>query len=94
MKFFLKLLLAVWMIGWIPVGGSPVWAADDVPLMSIEELKALLGDSRVVIVDVRQERAWQSSTFKIEGAIRQDPGKFEEWDDALPEDKTIVLYCS
>lgn len=94
MKLILKLLLVIWVVGWILVGGASVWAASEVPRISKEELRALLDNSQVVIIDVRQARDWQSSEYKIRGAIRHEPNEFDIWADDYPKDKTLVLYCA
>jgi len=65
-----------------------------VPRMSKEELKGMMGSPDLFLLDVRQGRDWEGSEFKIKGAERRDPGKFNEWKDQLPKDKTIVLYCA
>ena len=94
MKIMLKLLLVIWGVAWGLAGAASVWAADDVPRISINDLKALLGDPQVVIIDVRQARDWQSSEYKIQGAIRQEPSEFDTWADEYPKNKTLVLYCA
>lgn len=68
--------------------------AADAPRMTMETLKGMLGDPNLVIVDVRQGRDWDASEFKIKGAVRNDPAKFDSWKDTYPKDKTIVLYCA
>jgi len=41
------------------------------------------------------EREWEESKAKIQGAIREDPGKeIESWAKKYPEDQTLILYCS
>ena len=39
-------------------------AAQDVKRMTIEELKGMLGNPDLVIIDVRREGDWKSSTVK------------------------------
>lgn len=68
--------------------------ADSVPRMEKEELKALLGNSDLVILDVRTDFDWSQSEFKVEGAVREYPGKFQSWAEKYPKDRTIVLYCA
>ena len=73
---------------------APVFAAGDVDLMTKDELKGLLGDDGVIILDVRTGRDWSSSEFKIQGARRADSKDFETWSANLPKGKTLVLYCA
>ena len=70
-----------------------VFAADP-PRLSKEELRAMLGNSDLVIIDDRTGADWSASEFKIKGAVREDPGKAEAWMDKYPKDKTIVIYCA
>lgn len=62
--------------------------------MTKEQLRALLGDANVVILDVRTGGEWGESKEKIQGAIREDPEQMQTWSDKYPKDKTLVLYCS
>lgn len=73
---------------------APFAAADEVPRMTKEQLKALLNDPDVVILDVRTSRDWKGSEKKIKGAIRENPKGFESWAHKYPKDKTLVLYCA
>ena len=72
---------------------GPVWAAD-VPRMTVDELKAVLGNDNVIVLDVRSGRDWKSSEFKIKGAKRAHPGEINTWAGTFPKDKTLVLYCA
>jgi rhodanese-related sulfurtransferase len=69
-------------------------AAQDVKRMTIEELKGMLGNPDLVIVDVRRGGDWKSSTVKVKGAVREDPEKVDTWVSKYPKDKTLVLYCA
>jgi predicted sulfurtransferase len=68
--------------------------AADVPLMTTDELKAALGSADLVILDARAGKDWKSSEFKIQGAVRAAPGKFDEWGSTYDKGKKIVLYCA
>jgi hypothetical protein len=82
------LILSFWMaIGWL----TPVFSAE-APKMSKEELKALLGASDLVIIDVRYGGYWTNSDVKIKGAVREDPDNFKDWSNKYSPDQTIVLY--
>jgi len=73
---------------------APFAAADEVPRMTKEQLKALLDDPDVVILDVRTSRDWKGSEKKIKGAIRENPKGFASWAHKYSKDKTLVLYCA
>jgi rhodanese-related sulfurtransferase len=68
--------------------------ADTVKIMSIESLAGMLDNPDLVVLDVRTGRDWKSSTKKIKGALRADPGNFADWSTTYPKGKTIVLYCA
>lgn len=73
---------------------SAATAAGDVPRMSTDELKAMLGNPDVIILDVRTDSDWAGSDFRIPGAVRETKGDFKNWADKYPRDKTLVLYCA
>ena len=67
--------------------------SEDVLRMTVEQLKAKLGNPDLVIIDVRTAHDWEDSNAKIKGAIREDAHKLGTWINKYPKDKTIVLYC-
>ena len=78
----------------LTLSGITVLNADTAPLMSKDELKALLNDPQVMILDVRLESDWTSSEFKIPGAVHADPSRYQSWAEHYPRDKRLVLYCA
>jgi rhodanese-related sulfurtransferase len=63
------------------------------PRITKEELKPLLGDPELIILDVRVAEDWKRSDSKIKGAIREDPEEdFKTWVSKYPKNKTIVFY--
>jgi rhodanese-related sulfurtransferase len=70
------------------------WSNTDVPLVTKEELKAMLDDPEVIVLDVRRRGDWQSSEYKIKGAVYADPSDYSAWAKTYPKDKTLVLYCA
>jgi hypothetical protein len=66
--------------------------AAEAPRMSKEELKGMLGDPELVILDVRLGADWEESERTITGAIRENPKEFESWADKYSKDQTVVLY--
>lgn len=67
--------------------------ADSVPKMDKEVLKSLLGSDNFVLLDVRQDRDWNTSELKIKDAVRVDDGDLSAAM-KLAKDTTIVLYCA
>ncbi len=66
----------------------------DVPRMSVDELKSRLGDPALMIIDIRSPGDWNSSSTKIKGAVRESLDKIEEWAPRYDKDKNIVLLCA
>ncbi len=72
-----------------------------VPSISPEELKGILGQDKVLIVDVR-DAPELTDTGKVQGALNVSRGMLEfRADEATPyhnkafaKDKTIILYCA
>jgi rhodanese-related sulfurtransferase len=62
--------------------------------MTVDELKAMLGNPGLVIVDVRLGKDWADNDLKIQGAVREDPESVKTWAEKYSKDKTFVLYCA
>jgi len=80
-----------------PVGlGATAEASSpkDVPRMTQEQAKSMLGSSDTIIIDVRQPKDWDASDSKIKGAIKEDPSKISAWADKYSKNKTLIFYCA
>ena len=88
------LLIAIVLAGLILVTPFSMALGKGVSLMTKEELKPILNDEDVVVIDVRSGRDWRSSEFKIPGAVYVDPGKFLDWEANYAKDNKLVLYCA
>jgi hypothetical protein len=89
-KLISRLIMVLLMLAF----GVTLATAKDVPRMTVDELKALLGTPDVVIIDVRINGDWSGSTEKIMGAVREDPGDVKSWSKKYSKEKTLVLYCA
>ncbi len=69
-------------------------AAGEAPRIAREEVRPLIGDPGVIILDARTSWAWEGSDKKIKGAVRVDPANVDSWAGSLPKGKMIVVYCS
>lgn len=72
----------------------PLRSYATVQTMTTEELRAKLGSSDVVIVDVRLGKDWKASESKIKGAIRAEKEEIENLASTYAKDKTLVFYCA
>lgn len=75
----------------IVFAASPLLAK--VPTMEKEELKSMLGQENLVVVDVRSGRDWSTSEFQIQGAIRATANDLSPVEN-LPKENTFVFYCA
>ena len=69
-------------------------APENVPRMTKEDLKPLLGSPDIVVIDVRATGDWDKDTLMIKGAVREDPMSVASWIDKYPKDKSLVFYCA
>lgn len=69
-------------------------AGTDVPLITTDELKAMLDDPNLLVLDVRRGKDWKSSEFKIKGATYAKPEAYDTWAGTYPKTKKVVLYCA
>ncbi len=73
---------------------SSVAFSQEPPRISKEELKAMLRDPNVIILDVRIFDEWKASDKKIQGATWKNPEQIKSWLAQYPKDNTLVFYCS
>jgi rhodanese-related sulfurtransferase len=86
-------LSALTIVAVLAALSSTPWALD-VPRLTKEEVRPLIGNPEVVIVDVRTGRDWDESAAKIQGAVREDPGSVDKWMGKYPKEKTLIFYCA
>jgi len=78
----------------ITLNAQALVTPDNVPRMSIEELKQQMGSPNLIIIDVRTSHDWEESKAQIKGAIREEPAETDSWMSRYPTDKTLVFYCA
>ena len=88
-----RLFLAILLIFFMVEGCTMFEKFVDAPRMTGDQLKAILGNPDLLIIDVRYGKDWTDSDLKITGAIREDPEAFDSWANKYPRDKTLVFYC-
>ncbi len=69
-------------------------SAQEAPRITKEELKGMLDNPDVTIIDVRLGGDWENSGLKIKGAVREDPRNLDSVISKYPKEKTLVLYCA
>ena len=70
----------------LPAGASEISIISDI------QLKRILDNPEIVIIDVRGSKDWRSSNTKIKGAVRRIPKNFESWAHDFSTDKELILY--
>jgi rhodanese-related sulfurtransferase len=93
MKKMILLVAIVMVFAAAAVFATPA-AAQDVKKMTIEELKGMLGNPDLVIIDARRDGDWKLSKVKIKGAVREDLENVSSWMNKYSKEKTLVFYCA
>lgn len=88
------LIISILMLGLAVVNVFVQTAMAEIPRITKEELKEMLDNPDVVIVDVRLGKDWNASEVKIKGAIHVDKADVESLADTYSRDKTFVFYCA
>ena len=86
----LKIALTLALVAAISINAM----AGSAPRISKEELRSMLGNKEVIIVDVRTGKDWKASEYKIKGAVRVDYREVESWASKYSENQTFVFYCA
>ena len=68
--------------------------AASVPRITKEQLRSMMDNPEIIIVDVRTGKDWKASEYKIKGAVRVNPREVESWGSQHSESKTFVFYCA
>jgi Rhodanese-like domain len=66
----------------------------EVPRITKEQLKEMLGKPDVVIIDARPVEQWKYSDQLIPGSAHEDPLMVESWARKYDKTKRIVIYCA
>jgi len=67
-------------------------ALSNIRMISTEELKEVLDNPAVRIIDVRRD--WERSDLKIKGAVRENADDVKTWAKKYQKDQKLILYCS
>ena len=95
MKIFIACVIPLFvLLAGVAINFDPADASSsgDIPFISIEELKAKLGDPSLFVLDVRIPKNFDASQFKIKGAVWVNPKEIDQWIHSFATDATYVLY--
>jgi hypothetical protein len=84
----LKISLSLTLVAVLTINA----AAAATPRITKEELKSILDNPDVVVLDLRIGRDWKASEYKIKGAIWVDHSRVNSFAKRYDKDKTLVLY--
>lgn len=56
-------------------------------------VEQLRGAAPPLLVDVRKNEAFASSSYLLAGALRRDPRQVEQWAADLPQASAVLVYC-
>jgi rhodanese-related sulfurtransferase len=65
----------------------------DEPLTAAGLRQSLGSAQPPLLIDVRKQPTFLGAGDMIRGALRRDPAAIEQWKQALPETRDIVVYC-
>ncbi len=84
----IPLVLALALAGYTATFDS----VEQVPRLTMDQVKEMLGKPDVVILDVRYIKQFEQSDKKLPGATWVDPEKIADYAASIPRDKTIITY--
>ena len=90
-------LILFLVVALIPVAltgySAPPSTVEQVPRLTMDQVKSMIGKPDVVIVDIRYIKQYEQSDRKIPGAVFIQPEQFDEFAKKYPDkDKTYILY--
>lgn len=64
----------------------------EVPRISKEEVRDLMVQPDVVLLDTRPEEEWRSGDFKLPGAVHENPLEFASWASKYSKEQMLIMY--
>lgn len=58
------------------------------------DLKPLIENKVVTVLDVRRQSDFDADKVKLPGAHWKNPDQMAEWSQTLPKDREVVVYCA
>jgi rhodanese-related sulfurtransferase len=92
MKAIVKMILIIALGASIGCVSATTATSRDVSMITKQELRSMLDDPDVIILDVRPEQQWKASELEVRGAVYENPNKVKSWAGKYPKDKTLILY--
>jgi len=84
-------LLYLGVLVWRWYKGRALRAA---PKIDVQQAATDLAASRAIVYDVRSHGYYDADAVRIQGSRRLDPNAFHQWEDQVPRDVPLYLYCT
>ena len=65
-----------------------------VTFVTPNEAARAVSSNNAVIYDVRSHNYYDAKAIRVKGSLRLDPNAIHRWEDTLPRDKPVYLYCT
>ena len=62
--------------------------------VTVDELKSILDNPEITILDVRDVPDWNKSNMKIPNSIRETPDDVSSWLNKYNKNQKIIVYCA
>ncbi len=85
-------LLVIGFLGLLMGYAGAEQSSEAAPRVSKEKLKSWMDSHDLVVIDVRLKDQWETSPYKIKGAVYEEPKKLEQWASKYSKSKRMVLY--
>ena len=66
----------------------------DLPGVGVEEVRAMLAEGKVQLIDTRPKHFVSRQEEIAEGVVWRDPERVQEWMGELSKEKPVVVYCA
>jgi Fe-Mn family superoxide dismutase len=67
---------------------------DDIPGVGVEEVREMLAQGKVQLIDTRPKHFVSRQLEIAEGVTWKDPERVNEWMGELSKEKPVVVYCA
>jgi hypothetical protein len=89
---FIAVLATAFLLTALSGYTAPPATVEQVPRLTKDQVKDMLGNPDVVIVDIRFIKQWEQSDQKIPGALFAEPENFDAFVKIHPKEKTYIFY--
>jgi Fe-Mn family superoxide dismutase len=79
----------------VRLAGLPATTAEpEVPTVTVGELRRVIDQGEVFVLDVRHQEDFDAWPDMLPGAVHRDARRLDEWVGDLPKDREIVVHCA